>query len=348
MNVEQRMNNLRMRERLTPRVCCALDLAILLLVSGCAVVPPPEYVLGGWAFPRARAKHYISESTAYCGKKDFNRAIEAAKQATIEDPTYGEAWFNLGWMYSHYSHDNQIDEAIQAYEKGIAIGHTGGPDDWSMVYYVEGCDQLGDIYCAQKKYDKAIRIYTTLTQNYPNDSSELKHLGNAYLGNDQMQEAIETYTKAAVINPDDTEVRNKLQKAKQRLQQERAPLQQQRAAELSREGHFQQIFKLSPDDDLTVSQVNDSIITWKNQHLDDLVQKSSAEDLRECADLIEHTIIQATAASEREKDEAQRLVAGGASGGDERTELAVAYRLRIEVLKPILAAIKEEIANRGK
>jgi hypothetical protein len=163
-----------------------------------------------------------------------------------------------------------------------------------------------------------------------------------------MQEAIETYTKAAVINPDDTEVRNKLQKAKQRLQQERAPLQQQRAAELSREGHFQQIFKLSPDDDLTVSQVNDSIITWKNQHLDDLVQKSSAEDLRECADLIEHTIIQATAASEREKDEAQRLVAGGASGGDERTELAVAYRLRIEVLKPILAAIKEEIANRGK
>jgi hypothetical protein len=79
-----------------------------------------------------------------------------------------------------------------------------------------------------------------------------------------------------------------------------------------------------------------------------LLRTAKLEDLRDYVDQIEHTIFEATDASEKEKDAAQQLVAGGASADNAHADLARAYRLRIEVLKPILAAIKEEIANRNK
>jgi hypothetical protein len=82
--------------------------------------------------------------------------------------------------------------------------------------------------------------------------------------------------------------------------------------------------------------------------LDGLLQHGKTEELRNYVDEIEHTILEATDASEKEKDEAQRLLASGIADENQHTDLARAYRLRIEVLKPILAALKEEIANRGK
>jgi Protein of unknown function (DUF2846) len=109
-----------------------------------------------------------------------------------------------------------------------------------------------------------------------------------------------------------------------------------------------EIFKLRPTGDLSVAQVTEFLITWKNHHLDTLLRNAKTQELRDYLDEIEHTILQATDASEREKDEAQRLIAAGANADSPNAQLARAYRLRIEVLKPILAAIKEEITNRGK
>ena len=109
-----------------------------------------------------------------------------------------------------------------------------------------------------------------------------------------------------------------------------------------------ELFKLQPSEQFTVTEITKFLISWKNRHLDGLLQKAKTEEMRDYADQIEHTILEAADSSEKEKDEAQRLAAGGAGGENEHTELARAYRLRIEVLKPILAAIKEEIANRGK
>jgi hypothetical protein len=109
-----------------------------------------------------------------------------------------------------------------------------------------------------------------------------------------------------------------------------------------------EIFKLQPSSQFSVTQATELLITWKNEHLNALLQRTKTEELRSYVNQIEHTILQATDASEKEKDEAQQLLAGGATNETKHTELARAYRLRIEVLKPILAAIKEEVANRSK
>jgi hypothetical protein len=108
------------------------------------------------------------------------------------------------------------------------------------------------------------------------------------------------------------------------------------------------VFKLRPSGLLSVTEVTELLITWKTHHLDGLLQHGKTEELRNYVDEIEHTILEATDASEKEKDEAQRLLASGIADENQHTDLARAYRLRIEVLKPILAALKEEIANRGK
>jgi hypothetical protein len=109
-----------------------------------------------------------------------------------------------------------------------------------------------------------------------------------------------------------------------------------------------EIFKLQPTDQFSVKEITEFLITWKNKHLDSLLRNASLSELRDYADQIEHTILETTDASEKEKDEAQSLVAAGGATENQHTALARAYRLRIEILKPILAAIKGEIANRGK
>lgn len=143
--------------------------------------------------------------------------------------------------------------------------------------------------------------------------------------------------------------------AKQR-QQELEIARQAAAAErarqiaelFDRDDGGKQLFALAPNPELSVTQVTELLITWKNRHLDAVLKNATTAELRDYLDEIEHTIFQATDASEREKDAAQRLIAAGTGGGDAHTDLSRAYRLRIEVLKPMLAAIKEEVANRSR
>lgn len=141
-------------------------------------------------------------------------------------------------------------------------------------------------------------------------------------------------------------------KAREEEETKRRLAEEARQGQISREtdqdNSCKLLFNIQPDDQFTVSQVTEFLITWKNRHLDNVLRSSTTEELREYMNQIEHTIFQAMDASEKEKDEAQRLIAGGVNAEHEHTDLARAYRLRIEVLKPILAALKEESANRTK
>jgi len=142
------------------------------------------------------------------------------------------------------------------------------------------------------------------------------------------------------------------QKALAEEEQKRKVAEEARQAEISRktdqDDSGKELFKLQPDAQFSVTQVTGFLITWKNRHLDTVLRNAKTPELRDYVDQIEHTIFEATDASEKEKDEAQRLIAAGTNDEHEHIDLARAYRLRIEVLKPILASIKEEVANRAK
>jgi len=142
------------------------------------------------------------------------------------------------------------------------------------------------------------------------------------------------------------------QQEKQKEEQARHLAQEERRKTIAHasdnDDSAKELFKLQAAFNLPVSETTELLLTWKNRHLASLLQNAKTAELRDYVDEIEHTVLQATDASEKEKDEAQRLIAAGANDEHEHTDLARAYRLRIEVLKPILAAIKEEVVNRGK
>lgn len=109
-----------------------------------------------------------------------------------------------------------------------------------------------------------------------------------------------------------------------------------------------EIFKLRPFDYVPVEDVTNFLIAWKSTELEKVLRDARNEELRDHAVRIEQTILEAAEAAEKEKDEGQRRVERNQDGVEGCTKRARSYRSRIEVLKPILASVKEEIANRGK
>ncbi len=125
---------------------------------------------------------------------------------------------------------------------------------------------------------------------------------------------------------------------------------------------------------------NRAIIAAKTKQLPALLRDSRTDDLTALAVRLEQTVLDLNHESELAKDRAQQAVAdppassgtlsnffadGGASGRghgrgqpgagprsgpsvEDLRDLSISYRERIELLKPIAAAIKEEIANRNR
>jgi len=110
---------------------------------------------------------------------------------------------------------------------------------------------------------------------------------------------------------------------------------------------------------------NRAIVAAKNHQLPAILREKKTEELTELVVKIEQTILDLNHECEVTKDRAQQSVAGSEApaasvrGGrsdvgpattnlDELRGLAICYRERIELLKPILTALKDEISNRNR
>jgi hypothetical protein len=110
---------------------------------------------------------------------------------------------------------------------------------------------------------------------------------------------------------------------------------------------------------------NRAIVAAKNQQLPAILRERKSDELSALTVKIEQTILDLNHECEAAKDQAQQTVASGdtpeasvrggrgsagpaTTGLNELRGLAICYRERIELLKPILAALKEEIANRSR
>jgi hypothetical protein len=108
---------------------------------------------------------------------------------------------------------------------------------------------------------------------------------------------------------------------------------------------------------------NRAIIAAKNKQLPAILRDRKTDELSSLVVKIEQTILDLNHESEVAKDRAQQATAnpeassdrgqpaaaaGKGSTVEELRDLSISYRERIELLKPIAAAIKEEIANRNR
>jgi hypothetical protein len=95
---------------------------------------------------------------------------------------------------------------------------------------------------------------------------------------------------------------------------------------------------------------NQAIIVAKNQQLPGLLREKKAEELSALVIAIEQATLTLNHEGEMAKDHAQQVTAAGGNAQqiDELRGLAISYQERIELLKPIAGALKEEIANRNR
>lgn len=95
---------------------------------------------------------------------------------------------------------------------------------------------------------------------------------------------------------------------------------------------------------------NRALISAKNEQLPAMLREWKTERLAALVVKVEQTILDLNHEAEVANDHAQQAAAAGSQGAqvDAQRGLAISYRERIELLKPILAALREEIANRGR
>jgi hypothetical protein len=96
------------------------------------------------------------------------------------------------------------------------------------------------------------------------------------------------------------------------------------------------------DRNLVLRWNNGILLDAKNRSLTKVLREESREGLLNLVTHIEQAILDLSEKSEQAKDRAQSMMEKGEGDPDPERELSLLCRQRIEILKPILAAIKQE------
>ena len=153
--------------------------------------------------------HRVNQS----GLENFdNRRIESAKadfeRAIAMRPNYGEAYYNLGWLYEEL---NDLEKAKAQYE--VAVQSDPQRFDHAITY-VKALNNLGRLYVLKKEYGTAVRLLSQgveranemkLQENLDtggNYYNLLKNLGWARLMQERYDEAEAKLGIAIKVNPD--------------------------------------------------------------------------------------------------------------------------------------------------
>ncbi len=154
---------------------------------------------------------------SYNGLKQYDRAIQAYREALRIQPELAETWYNLGVAYNNLK---QYDRAIQAYREALRIQ----PED------AEAWSNLGTAYNGLKQYDQAIQAYREALRIQPELAEAWNNLGVAYNDLKQHDQAIQALREALRIQPEHAKAWNNLGNAYGNLKQYDRAIQAYREA----------------------------------------------------------------------------------------------------------------------
>ncbi|MDP2682660.1 MAG: tetratricopeptide repeat protein [Deltaproteobacteria bacterium] len=134
------------------------------------------------------AEAYGNLGVAYANKGQFDKAIENYNKSIALNPSYAEAYNNLG---AAYSDKGQIDRAIENLNKAIALNPN----------YVDAYVNLGMTYREKGQLDRAIENFSKAIALNPNYDKAYFNRGLAYANKRDMGSAISNFQKAIILNP---------------------------------------------------------------------------------------------------------------------------------------------------
>jgi len=316
----------------------------LLLCSGCVTLPAKVYT-NAVAYEPVRSPVQI----------DASAAVEGVDTLAPEMRTIWKHWMNSDTNIANY-----LDGAGQTLRNDLATSGLFAriiADDPSKADYFVKASCL-------ESHPSDFRVSVTLTATETATGTQIsshtrEHSFGTSMFDVKLKEAL-----PGIMADLKADLAADLQ-AKARQQQELAA---QAEAELLTKASLSDLLAGSEKSVVLARARNRAIIAAKTLQLPAILRDRKTDELSALVVKIEQTILDLDHECEVAKDKAQQSVAGGDTSGpaqrgggrggagsaaspsslDELRGLAICYRERIELLKPIAAALKEEIANRNR
>lgn len=145
---------------------------------------------------------YAIQAEILLRRKDYNSARDALeKGAGLRQQA--SFYHKLGNIYFHL---DELEKARANQQHALSLN----PQDYLALI------ALGDVYFAQKDWNKATENYFSANQVRPTEQG-FRKLGDAYLAGDQVQAAISSYERALGFAPNNSALRKQLALARVRL-----------------------------------------------------------------------------------------------------------------------------------
>ena len=309
-------------------VICA-DLA-LLLCSGCINLPA-SFFITSVAYEPARSTVQI----------DASAAVEAVDTMTPEMRALWKRALNNDATIANY-----LSAAAQALRNDLA---TSGLFARIVTDDPTKADYLVKVHC-EESYPSDFRARVTLTATETATGTQVSsHAREVSFGtslvNWRWKDALPGLMAALKADLAADLVADL--RAKARRQQEQVARAE---AELFTKASLSDLLASSDKTEFLARERNRAIIAAKNQQLPAILREKKTDELSALVVKIEQTILDLNHESEVAKDRAQQATATNSDARqiEELRGLAISYRERIELLKPILTTFKEEIANRNR
>ncbi len=134
------------------------------------------------------ALNHFNSGVAFYNRKEFSKAIQAYQKVIELDPTYVEAYNNLGIIYQTMG---DAKGAFEAYQKATEINPR----------YGKGYNNLGLLFLVEGRYEEALEVFQKALAINSNNIESHINLGILFKKKGQGEKAIESYQKALAIDP---------------------------------------------------------------------------------------------------------------------------------------------------
>ena len=185
--------------------------------------------------------NHFNSGVAFYNQKEFSKAIQAYQKVIELDPTYVEAYNNLGIIYQMAG---DVDRAFGAYQKATEINPR----------YEKGYNNLGILLLLRGRDEEALEAFKKALAINPNNIESHINLGILFKKKGQWDEAIESYQKALAINPLHRETHYNIALLYEQLEKWELAI-----------SHYQEFIRLS-------SKSHPDLVSRVRRHLNDLVK----------------------------------------------------------------------------
>jgi len=132
--------------------------------------------------------NHFNSGVHFYNQREFSKAIQAYQKVIELDPTYVEAYNNLGIIYQMVG---DMDRAFGAYQKSTEINPR----------YEKGYNNLGILLFFKGRYEEAVEAFQKALAINSNNIESHINLGILFKKKGEWEKAIESYQKALAINP---------------------------------------------------------------------------------------------------------------------------------------------------